>query len=79
MHLIAVLCFGMFLSSLCQDDSEEVTSAAVYIITLKQAHASHYYGELRKDSHGSTHDASARLNIHAPRYLLSSLFFCFIL
>lgn len=75
MHLIAVLCFGMFLSSLCQDDSE-VTSA-VYIITLKQAHSSHYYGELRRDSHGSRHGASGRLNIHAPRYLLSSVYVSF--
>lgn len=64
---MVVLCFGMYLSTLCQDDSEEVTTA-VYIITLKQAHPSHYFGELRRDSHGSRHGASGRLNIHPSRY-----------
>lgn len=66
MHLVVVLCFGMYASTLCQDDSEN--TSAVYIVTLKEVHSAHYYGELRRESHGSRHGASGRLNIHKPRY-----------
>lgn len=72
--LVAVLCFGMFISSLCQDDSDNVT--AIYIVTLKEAHASvHYYDEMRWENHGAKYGPSERLRIPKPRYL----YFYFIL
>ncbi|KAK7844548.1 subtilisin-like protease sbt2.3 [Quercus suber] len=62
-HLLVVLCLGMFMKSLCHVES---TDANVYIVTLRQAPAAHYYGELRSDfTHGSP--SSERLNIHKPR------------
>ncbi|KAM3701117.1 hypothetical protein ACJW31_05G149000 [Castanea mollissima] len=45
-HLLVVLCLGMFMKSLCHDEN---TDANVYIVTLRQAPAAHYYGELRSD------------------------------
>ncbi|KAJ7969229.1 Subtilisin-like protease [Quillaja saponaria] len=66
-HLIVVICLGMFVSSLCQDDSDEIT--AVYIVTLRQAPVSHYYDELRRGVNGIKHGASGRLTrFHKPRY-----------
>lgn len=65
--LVAVLCFGMFISSLCQDDSDNVT--AIYMVTLKEAHASvHYYDEMRWENHGAKYGPSERLRIPKPRY-----------
>ena len=72
-HLLVVLCLGMFMKSLCHVES---TDANVYIVTLRQAPAAHYYGELRSDfTHGSP--SSERLNIHKPRYFISLLLFFF--
>lgn len=59
------------MKSLCNDEN---TEANVYIVTLRQAPAAHYYGELRSDfTHGSP--SSERLNIHKPRYFISLLLF----
>ncbi|XP_057971903.1 subtilisin-like protease SBT2.3 [Malania oleifera] len=58
--LVVVLGLGMFMSTFCQDNAEEIT--AVYIVTLKQTPAVHYDGELRKVSNGFTHGASGRIN-----------------
>lgn len=59
------------MKSLCHDEN---TDANVYIVTLRQAPAAHYYGELRSDfTHGSP--SSERLNIHKPRYFI---FFSFL-
>ncbi|XP_015900722.3 subtilisin-like protease SBT2.2 isoform X1 [Ziziphus jujuba] len=65
LYLMVVLCFGMYLSTLCQDDSEN--TSAVYIVTLKEAHSANYYGELRREGHATRNGASGRLNIHKPR------------
>ncbi|EXC31614.1 hypothetical protein L484_008411 [Morus notabilis] len=63
-YLVDLLCFGMFICSLCQDDSENIT--AIYIVTLKEAHDSvHYYGELR-ENHGAKYGSSERVN-HGPK------------
>lgn len=67
-HLVVVFCLGMLASSLCQDDSNE-DFTAVYMVTLRQAPAAHYYGELTTDRTGSKHVSSERLNIHKQRYL----------
>lgn len=67
-HLVVVFCLGMLASSLCQDDSNE-DFTAVYMVTLRQAPAAHYYGELTTDRTGSKHVSSERLNIHKRRYL----------
>lgn len=72
-RLLVVLCLGMFMKSLCHVES---TDANVYIVTLRQAPAAHYYGELRSDfTHGSP---SERLNIHKPGYFISLLLFFFL-
>lgn len=64
-YLVALLCFGMFICSSCQDDSENIT--AVYIVTLKEAHDSvHYYGELRRENHGGKYGSSETLRVHKP-------------
>ncbi|XP_044495419.1 subtilisin-like protease SBT2.2 [Mangifera indica] len=43
-HLMVLLFVGLFLCSLCQEDSDEVTTA-VYIVTLKQAPSVHQYAQ----------------------------------
>ncbi|XP_041024834.1 subtilisin-like protease SBT2.2 [Juglans microcarpa x Juglans regia] len=66
-HLIVVLCFGTFVSCLCQNDSD-ANFSAVYIVTLRQASAAHYYGELTRDGASLKYGSSGRLNIHKPRF-----------
>ncbi|KAG6692355.1 hypothetical protein I3842_10G110700 [Carya illinoinensis] len=58
-HLVVVLCLGMFVSSLCQDDSDTDFSA-VYIVTLRQAPAAHHFGELATDRAGFKHRSPGR-------------------
>ncbi|KAJ9183381.1 hypothetical protein P3X46_007243 [Hevea brasiliensis] len=66
-QLLVVFCLGLFVGILCQNDSDS-SITAVYIVTLKQAPAAHYYGELKKETnvfnHGSPH---RRKNLHGPR------------
>ncbi|KAL8512804.1 hypothetical protein ACS0TY_019077 [Phlomoides rotata] len=61
--LVAVmLCLGVFLDcSFAQENADNVT--AVYIVTLKQAPTSHFYGELRvKQDHHVKRNGSERMN-----------------
>ena len=72
-YLVMALCFGLFVNTLGQEDSDSDTITAVYIVTLKQAPAAHYFEEeLRRQSHhhGSNHSSSSgRLNrLHKPRH-----------
>uniref|UniRef100_A0A5B7BDU8 Putative subtilisin-like protease SBT3.5 n=1 Tax=Davidia involucrata TaxID=16924 RepID=A0A5B7BDU8_DAVIN len=64
LQLMAVLCLGLFMGyTWCQDNA-----TAVYIVTLKQAPAAHYYDELRVKSHGFKHGASGTANrLDTPR------------
>lgn len=67
-HLMVLLCFGMFVGTLCQDDSDDSATTAVYIVTLKQASVTHYYGELRKETNVFKHGGPSRPNkLHKPR------------
>ncbi|OIW18076.1 hypothetical protein TanjilG_08546 [Lupinus angustifolius] len=75
-HLVFVFCFVMLLlltPSLCQDDSDDDDSgdddAAVYIVTLRQPHASHFQDELTRVRKGLRHHASVsgRTTLHKPR------------
>lgn len=66
-HLVVVLCLGTFVSCLCQNDSD-ANFSAVYIVTLRQASAARYYGELTRDGASLKYGSSGRLNIHKPRY-----------
>ncbi|KDP34877.1 hypothetical protein JCGZ_09165 [Jatropha curcas] len=71
-HLVLVLSLGIFMGTLCQDDSDS-TISAVYIVTLKQTPVSHYYGELRKETNVFNHGPSGRRNrLHRPRHNSSS-------
>lgn len=64
---MVVICFGMYISTLCQEDSEDIT--AIYIVTLKEAQAAtHYYDELRRVDHNSSHGAYGKLNVHKRRF-----------
>ncbi|KAA8544818.1 hypothetical protein F0562_019591 [Nyssa sinensis] len=67
LQLMVVLCLGLFIGyTSCQDNADAV--AAVYIITLKQAPAAHYYDELRVKSHGFKDGASGTVNrLDTPR------------
>ncbi|XVF75004.1 hypothetical protein PTKIN_Ptkin13bG0154500 [Pterospermum kingtungense] len=72
-YLVLGLCFGLFVSTLSQDNSSDSdTITAVYIVTLRQAPAAHYLEEqLRRRGHhrGFNHGfASGRSNrLHKPR------------
>ncbi|GMP70985.1 hypothetical protein CsSME_00029586 [Camellia sinensis var. sinensis] len=60
LQLMVVLCLGIFMvSTWCQHNGDAIT--AVYIVTLKQAPTSHYYGEqLRvKSGNGLKHDGAS--------------------
>ncbi|KAL8033860.1 hypothetical protein ABFX02_13G184000 [Erythranthe guttata] len=56
-----VVCLGIFVGcSFAQENADNIT--AVYIVTLKQAPTSHYYGELRvKHDHHIKHSGSASM------------------
>lgn len=75
MYLVLGICFGFFLvNTLSQEVSDSDTITAVYIVTLKQAPAAHFFQEelRRRGGHhrGSNHSSSSgRLNrFHKPRY-----------
>ncbi|XP_058197037.1 subtilisin-like protease SBT2.2 [Rhododendron vialii] len=57
-QLMLVVCWGIFVGfTWCQDNADAVT--AVYIVTLRQPPASHYYGdELRVNTEDFDHGAS---------------------
>jgi hypothetical protein len=65
-HLVLVLCFGVFVNSFCQGESD-ANFTAVYIVSLRQAPSAHYNGELTRDTTGFKHASPGRLNIHKPR------------
>ncbi|XP_022716491.1 subtilisin-like protease SBT2.2 isoform X1 [Durio zibethinus] len=69
--LLLPLCFGLFVNTLSQEDSDSDTSTAVYIVTLKQSPAAHYFEEelTRQSHHGFNHaSTSGRLNrLNKPR------------
>lgn len=71
-----VLCLGIFVGcSFAQDNADNITG--VYIVTLKQAPTSHYYGELRvKGNNGSGRMST----LNKPRFDISYLFIitCFL-
>ena len=71
-YLVLALCFGLFTTILSQEDSDSDTITSVYIVTLKQAPAAHYFEEeLRRQSHhGFNHGSTlGRLNrLHKPRH-----------
>ncbi|XP_020994979.1 subtilisin-like protease SBT2.2 isoform X1 [Arachis duranensis] len=67
---VGMLClYGMLiLPSFCQVDSGDAASA-VYIVTLRQAPASHYQDELARRSHSFRHGTSLRRNrLHRTRH-----------
>jgi len=68
-HLVVVVlfCFGLFLPCLCQGNSDDATTD-VYVVTLRHAPVSHYYGELRREVNGFK-DAAApgRTQFNKPR------------
>ena len=79
-HLVVmVLSLGVLAGTLCQvDDGSENGTAAVYIVTLKQAPASHYYGELRKNTNVFKHGVPRNpKQSHNPRYFISCSILCF--
>lgn len=65
-HIVVVLFLGMLVSSLCQDDSD-ANFTAVYIVTLRQAPAVHYYVESTGDTASLKRASSGRLDTHKPR------------
>ena len=70
-HLVVmVLSLGLLSGALCQvDDGSDNETTAVYIVTLKQAPTSHYYGELRKNANVFKHGVPRNPNqFHNPRY-----------
>jgi len=48
MVVVVVFLGVVFLPCLCQGDSDDDTTA-VYVVTLRHAPVSHYYGELRRE------------------------------
>ncbi|KAA3489458.1 subtilisin-like protease SBT2.2 [Gossypium australe] len=73
---LLLFCFGFFVNTLSQADSGSDAITAVYIVSLKQAPAAHYFEEqLRRHNrhgHGFHHNSSSssgRLNrLHKPRH-----------
>ncbi|EOY25590.1 Subtilase family protein isoform 1 [Theobroma cacao] len=70
-YLVLAVCFGLFVNTLSQGDSDSDAITAVYIVTLKQVPAVHHFEEelRRKGNQGFHHGgASGRLNrFHKPR------------
>lgn len=62
-HLWGLTCLGMLVMSLCQEN------AAVYIVTMKKAPASHYNGQFQKlCSSALSYGASGKFNtFNKPR------------
>ncbi|WCJ24412.1 Subtilase family protein [Euphorbia peplus] len=72
--LVVVICLGLFLGVSCQDDDDSDSDSAVYIVTLKQLPALHYYEQqLKKETNIFKHAPSRRPSrIHTPRNKSSS-------
>ncbi|XAR65576.1 Tripeptidyl-peptidase II [Bertholletia excelsa] len=67
LRLAIVFCFLVFLGCTWCQESENA-GTAVYIVTVRQSPASHYYGELRVKRHGFKHDNSgAAQKLDTPR------------
>uniref|UniRef100_A0A2C9W6P0 Peptidase S8/S53 domain-containing protein n=1 Tax=Manihot esculenta TaxID=3983 RepID=A0A2C9W6P0_MANES len=60
-HFVVVLCLGLFVGISCQNDSD-TSITAVYIVTLKQAPAARFNGELRKETNVFNHRSPNRRN-----------------
>lgn len=71
-YLVLAVCFGLFVNTLSQGDSDSDAITAVYIVTLKQVPAVHHFEEeLRRKGYQGFHHggASGRLNrFHKPRH-----------
>jgi len=67
--MVVVFLLGVFLPCLCQGDSDDDDTAAVYVVTLRHAPVSHYYGELRREVNGFKDAAPApgRTQFNKPR------------
>ncbi|RDX60195.1 Subtilisin-like protease SBT2.2, partial [Mucuna pruriens] len=67
-HLVLLCLLGMLLipSSLCQSDA----TTAIYIVTLRQASASHYHHDLTTVGNNFRHGSSGRrrTRVHKPRH-----------
>nr|XP_016452769.1 PREDICTED: subtilisin-like protease SBT2.2 [Nicotiana tabacum]XP_018623135.1 LOW QUALITY PROTEIN: subtilisin-like protease SBT2.2 [Nicotiana tomentosiformis] len=62
--LMGVLFLGIFVGCGWSQENADSATAAVYIVTLKKAPISHFYGELRvKNQHHSTNGRVTRLDI----------------
>ena len=73
LQLVLVLCLGMFMGfTKCEDIADAVT--AVYIVTLRQAPASHYYDELRAMARNNG-SKQTRLDLDTPRYYFPHFIF----
>ncbi|BAT79968.1 hypothetical protein VIGAN_02292100 [Vigna angularis var. angularis] len=66
--VVVVVFLGVFLPCLCQGDSDDDTTA-VYVVTLRHAPVSHYYGELRREvsSFKDAAPAPGRTQFNKPR------------
>ncbi|XP_017979147.1 PREDICTED: subtilisin-like protease SBT2.2 isoform X2 [Theobroma cacao] len=69
-YLVLAVCFGLFVNTLSQGDSDSDAITAVYIVTLKQVPAVHHFEEeLRRKGYQGFHHggASGRLNRNNSR------------
>ncbi|KAF4391018.1 hypothetical protein CsatB_001453 [Cannabis sativa] len=67
-YLIVVICFGMYISTFCQEDSDEDITA-IYIVTLKEAQTTtHYYNEMRSVNHSSKLGGYGKFDVHKRRF-----------
>ncbi|EEF32492.1 peptidase, putative [Ricinus communis] len=73
-QLMVVFCLGIIVGVSCQNNNSDSATAAVYIVTLKQAPVAHYFdGELRKETNVFRHSPSGRRNrMHRSRSNSSS-------
>ncbi|RYR19936.1 hypothetical protein Ahy_B03g064900 isoform A [Arachis hypogaea] len=77
-HLMLLFWFVLVVPHcLCEEDDSDDSSSAVYIVSLRNSPASHYYGELRemssngfqvKSGGGGGGASSGRIQFHKPRY-----------
>lgn len=71
--LVVVFCFGMFIGSQSEEDTEDNTG--IYIVTLKEARASKRHPhQQRSVNHDSLNEDSERLRVHKPIRCVSFLF-----
>lgn len=81
--LLLVLFWGVFVGcGLCLENEDSDT--AVYIVTLKQAPVSHFYGELRVKGHHHHHHSKNQgsgnfSRLDKPRYCLLTNLLAFVM